>query len=279
IMWPIVESYVTSGRYGNDMRSAIGAFNMTWMPATIVSMFAIAPLLQNHGEWAIGGLALANFAALLPIARLPREPGEHETRGASNVPTSYPHLLRSARVLLPVSYLLMAALSPILPYRFDDIDVSLTWQAPATATWMIVRALALLVMWRFPGWHGRWGTLLLGGALMAGGFGVAATAPMLPLMLIGLAMFGGGLGIIYYTALYYVMAVGRSEVDASGTHEGLIGAGYAVGPVAGLIGLAIGGGAGVVGVTLTVAALGGAIAVGPYLRRGGASSDRPSERR
>jgi len=84
---------------------------------------------------------------------------------------------------------------------------------------------------------------------------------------------------IYYASLYYVMAVGQSEVDASGTHEGLIGAGYAVGPVAGLIGLAIGGGAGVVGVTLTVAALGGAIAVGPYLRRGGASSDRPSERR
>jgi hypothetical protein len=46
-----------------------------------------------------------------------------------------------------------------------------------------------------------------------------------------------GLGGIYTGALYYVMEVGASEVEAGGTHEALIGGGYTLGPLIGLGGL------------------------------------------
>src|SRR5690606_33164679 len=58
---------------------------------------------------------------------------------------------------------------------------------------------------------------------------------------VGLALFGFGLGGVYTGALYYVMEVGASEVEAGGTHEALIGGGYTLGPLIGLAGLWIAG--------------------------------------
>jgi hypothetical protein len=188
----------------------------------------------------------------------------------ANVSAEYPMLLRSARVLLPTSYLLNAAMSPILPYRFaqlrEEMEFSIQMETPAAATWMVCRVVAMLVMWRVGFWHGRWGTLLLGGATMTGGFGLVVLAPDLWWLLVGLGVLGVGLGMVYYAALYYAMSVGRAEVDAGGTHEALIGMGYSLGPLAGLLGTAIGGGAAVVGIVWAMVGLGAASALQPYRR-------------
>ena len=187
-------------------------------------------------------------------------------------------LLRSVRVLLPVSYLLSSVMAPLLPYRFEQIGVPVEWETPATATWMLVRVAALLVMWKVPFWHGRWGTLVVGAVAMTVGFALVVLAPSLPALLLGFASLGVGLGVIYYAALYYAMAVGGAAVEAGGTHEALIGAGYAVGPVVGLIGSAIGGGAGIVGLVWLCVAVSAVPATGPYLhwrrRRGGSEHRR-----
>ncbi len=89
-------------------------------------------------------------------------------------------------------------------------------------------------------------------------------------MLAGLASLGVGLGVVYYAALYYAMAVGRAQVEAGGTHEGLIGAGYTIGPLAGLAGTAIAGGVGIVGAVWGLVGLAGIPAIRPYreARRG-----------
>jgi MFS family permease len=265
VVWPIVESYVTSGRHGPAMRSAIGWFNVTWMPAMAVPMFLMAPLLEHHGEWTFGGLAVANAVAIVAVIGLAPRPAAHDERvAAEHVSETYPFLLRSARVLLPLSYVLMSVMAPILPYRFERLGVDVFWETPSTATWMICRVVALVVMWRLAFWHGRWGTLLLGGLTMAAGFAAVILAPSLPVMLAGFACFGIGLGVVYYAALYYAMSVGRAHVEASGTHEGLIGAGYVAGPILGLAGTALGGGAAIVGLVWGALALSAIPAVIPY---------------
>ncbi len=266
IIWPIIESYLTAGRHGPAMRSAIGWFNVTWMPAMAAPMFIMAPLLEHHGQWAIGGLAAANVLALASLAAFARWPSEHDADAASeHVTASYSYLLRCARVLLPLSYVMSSGLAPILPYRFEQIGVDVWWETPSTATWMLARVAALVVMWRLAFWHGRWGTLLLGALAVAGGFATIVLAPSLPVMLIGFACMGVGLGVIYYAALYYAMAVGQAKVEAGGTHEGLIGAGYTAGPIAGLAGTALGGGVAIVGVMWTLTVVAGIAAVRPYL--------------
>lgn len=290
VCWPLVESYLTSGRHGPAMRSAIGWFNLTWMSTVIIPLLAIAPILEHHGRWAIGAQAFANLAALIPLCYFAARPGHHAADlAASNVTDEYPLLLRCARVLLPMSYLLFAAMGPILPYRLEEIGVDVDFETPAVATWMIVRVLALIVMYRMRFWQGRWGTLLLAGTSMAGGFALVVLAPGLSSMMVGFAIFGAGIGMVYYAALYYAMAVGHAEVEASGVHETLIGGGYAVGPLAGLAGTTLAqgtsvgrhmtGGQAIVGIVWAFLAVGAIAAVPPYLaarrlRRRSAKPDR-----
>ena len=51
----------------------------------------------------------------------------------------------------------------------------------------------------------------------------------------GLVALGIGMATIYSGALYYALVVGQAEVEAGGTHEALIGVGYTVGPLCGLL--------------------------------------------
>jgi hypothetical protein len=267
ILWPVIESYVTAGRHGAQMRSAIGRFNLTWALAVAIPLLAMAPILERHGEWAIGGFVPISIVAMVVLASFARHPGHHDPETAdAHVGSEYRLLLRSARVLLPLSYVLSSAMNPILPYRFEALDVAVGWETPATATWTVVRVLAFVAMWRLGFWHGRWGTLLLGGLAMTGGFALVVMGPNLLTILAGFATLGAGVGVIYYAALYYAMAVGRAQVEAGGTHEGLIGAGYAAGPMVGLGGAAVANGLGIVVAVWTLVGLAGLPAIRPYAR-------------
>ena len=72
-----------------------------------------------------------------------------------------------------------------------------------------------------------------------GGLALVLLAHTLPVLVAGLFAYGAGMGVIYYASLYYVMAVGAAAVDAGGNFEALIGVGYCVGPLLGLIGEAL----------------------------------------
>ncbi|MBY0262079.1 MAG: hypothetical protein K2Q20_07025, partial [Phycisphaerales bacterium] len=88
---------------------------------------------------------------------------------------------------------------------------------------------------------GRWWPIALGGGILLVSFATIVMAPQfsttlaLPALIAGLLGFGIGMGVIYCAALYYVMEVSHSGVDAGGMHEAAIGTGYAVGPLLGLL--------------------------------------------
>jgi hypothetical protein len=158
-----------------------------------------------------------------------------------------------------------------LPHRLAGLGSA----APASvlaATWMLTRFAALFVMWRVGFWHGRWGTLVAGGASLAGGLALVLLAPSLAMVLLGLALFGAGMALTYYAALYYALAVGHGAVDAGGNFEALIGLGYGLGPTLGLAGQLVGGGSAprassaTVAFTWLVAATFSALALRVYLR-------------
>jgi len=282
-LWPIVESYLAAGRHGAAMRSAMGWWNVTWTGAVAIALVLMAPLIsEQHAVMAVVALAPISLLALPSLIGFTRSPGVHdESLWRESITAEYPLLLRSARVLLPLGYLLIGAISPLMPYRLEDLGVAAISETPMTATWMIARVAALAIMWRVAFWHGRWGALLFGAAMITGGFAVIVAAPNVPIMLVGLIAFGMGQGVVYYTALYYALSVGAAAVDAGGTHEALIGVGYTIGPAAalaglrlpGMLGLTITGGTGIV-IAVTALTLVAALpALAPYRaarrRRGG----------
>lgn len=232
--FPVVESFLTAGRHGPEMRSAIGIFNLTWTPPTALPL-VVLPLFARHPAGSFALSAAATGAAWLAMWRLPAHPARHEPEaaGAAIGPT-YRKLLAAATWMLPISYVVSATLAPVLPHRLTAVGVGADASLIA-ALWMATRFLTLLVMWRSHFWHGRWGSLIAGAAALLGGLILVLAAGSLAPVVAGLLLYGAGMGMIYYSSLYYVMAVGHAAVDAGGNFEALIGVGYCVGPLLGLL--------------------------------------------
>ncbi len=263
LQWPIVQHFLAANRHGEAMRNAIGWFNASWMLATALGLAAAGPLAQaGLTKWAIPSLLPINLLAMAFLALFPaRAPTHDPGESARHVPSSYRSLLRASRVLHPMGYLVIGALSPILPYLFTTIGTNESSQAPIGASWHYARLAAVLVLWRYNFWHGRAGTLVIAGLLLGSGFAIAVAAPNEELLIIGLIALGVGQGTIYYNAIYYGLAIGAAEVDAGGTHEALVGAGYCVGPGLGLAMFAIGGGpSAFIGAVIGALAVGGVLA-------------------
>ena len=269
LVWPVVESYLGAGRHGAELRRALGWFNITWTAATALPLLILPWLAGIHPLSALGLSALMNAAAMLSLLLLPRRPGtiHAETAGAA-IGSEYPLLLKSARWLLPLSYLMSSTLAPVLPHRLLALGSSGVPESMLAAVWMVARFLTLAGMARITGWHGRWGALFAGAASLGGGLALVLLSPTLSGVVAGLALFGVGMGVTYYASIYYSLSVGHAAVDAGGDFEALVGLGYILGPIVGIAGRSAAGAAhaaiGTVAAASVVSALGAILALQPY---------------
>lgn len=245
VLWPIVESYLSGARSGEPLRRAIGIWNVTWSAALVAASWAVAPAIKDYAAETILLLGGVHLLCVPFFRLLSREPAAHEEEHHEPHPPVYAALLVTFRMLLPVIYLIASALSPYLPSALTELDVPPVWHTILGSAWLLPRAIAFFVLMHWQGWHGKWSTAIVSGVLVVAGFGVAVMAPTLPrlglsnstsvvVLVAGLAVFGLGKASVYTAALYYGLAVGKSEVQAGGKHEALIGCGYTLGPACGL---------------------------------------------
>lgn len=244
VVWPLVESFMSAGRHGPELRKTIGWFNVTWTPAVAVPLL-LMPWVTRLGPLAsIWTSALCNGVAMVAVAGFPARPAHHDPeRSRQSVGADYRFLRDATRWLLPLAYLMAAVLSPVLPARLLALGVQPDVAPVLASTWMVSRfaTLALLAATSF--WHGRWSTLLGGGVALGTGMACALLAPTAWLFTLALTVFGAGMAVLYYASLYYGLAVGHAQVDAGGTFEGLVGLGYFLGPALGIAGYQMAGAA------------------------------------
>lgn len=238
-LWPITESYLSGGRSGVGLRRAIGGFNIVWSAAVAAAYWCMAPLVEKHPLTVILAVAIVHVGSLVLVLMLPARPAAHDEDLHEPHPDVYPRLLALFRLELPISYLCLSALTPYLPTVLKELGISTGWQTPIASTWLVARVLTFALLQAWHGWHGRWSAAIVGGVLLLVGFSGAVISARLsgvglPALFVSLAVFGVGMGTIYTAALYYAMSVGKSEVEAGGMHEALIGVGYAAGPGCGL---------------------------------------------
>ncbi|MEO1716979.1 MAG: hypothetical protein AAFR76_07675 [Planctomycetota bacterium] len=235
LVWPIVEWYLSGGRKHAALRSATGKFNITWTGAIVVCFWLLYLFLDRAPLDVLGLLALLHVAGLIVVLGLPERPAPPLDHHDPHPPV-YDQMLPVARRLLPISYLLMSALSPYLVGALGQLGIELKWQPVLASIWLVARVAAMTTLERWHGWHQSWATHITGATLLVLGFAGCVLAPAadsLPLMLVSLAVFGVAMGIIYTAALYYALEVGGHSADAGGTHEALIGIGYTAGPAIG----------------------------------------------
>lgn len=246
-LWPIVESYLSGGRTGRDLRTSTARFNVCWSSASFAVMWLAAPLLDERPLSVLAIAGALHVASCLVLPLLPSHPGRHIHEEHEPPPPVYRQLLIVFRWLLPTGYVLAYCLSPLMPSLVARVGLGnaslkfagVEWAVGAiiASTWLFSRigSFSLFAFWH--GWHGKWATAFATASIMLLGFAIAVTAPGAGWLVMGLALFGIGLGGVYASALYYALEVGQAEVDAGGAHEALIGLGYTLGPLAGLGGL------------------------------------------
>lgn len=242
VLWPMVESYVSGGRRGHELRSVIGWWNVVWSSALIISSLGVSKLVEHHAALAILLLGMVHVVAAVLVRSFGPEPGAHEHDDPHEVPPIYHKLLITFRLLLPMSYLVSSALLPGLPRVMERAGIAVDWAVAVAAVWLLARSISFYAYQRWGGWHGRWWPAIFGPGVLLTGFGIAVLTTrvatgsiVVPLVVLGLALFGVGMATIYSGALYYAMEVGQAEIDAGGTHEALIGVGYTAGPLCGLL--------------------------------------------
>ncbi len=233
--WPIIESFLSGGRRGRSLRASIGAFNLTWAAAVGLAFWGMSLLIRQAPLAVIACLGAAHLASAAIALALPAHPPKHLAEPHEPHPPVYRDMLVCFRWLLVMSYVLVCALGPVMPTRLGAIGLTADKAAQIASAWTISRLGVFALMQWWHGWHGRWITPIWACAALLAGFALALMAPSSSGVLVGLSLFGIGLGGIYCAALYYAMEVGGAEVEAGGTHEALIGMGYTVGPLLGLL--------------------------------------------
>jgi hypothetical protein len=252
VLWPLVESFVSGGRSGHELRSTIGVFNIVWSSAIIAGYWLIAPMTKKDPVVALVLLGSVHVFAGVLLASFSREPYPHIHEEHEPHPRVFEQLLIVFRLLLPMSYVALSTIGPHLPNVAGKLLSDTEWQTRMVTAWLLPRVLGFWILARWGGWHGKWWAAVVGAVLLIAGFagavlGTAFSAPgsegVAPAhadavawiaTLGGLACFGLGMAMVYSGALYYAMEVGKAEVDAGGKHEALIGVGYTFGPGIGL---------------------------------------------
>lgn len=242
VLWPMMESFLSGGRSGSGLRAAIGNWNLVWSGALLAPFFASAALVERDPAVGFAGLGAVHVACAAFLLTFQREPAPHLEEAHEPHPPVYTQLLVVFRMLLPMGYFVFSAMNPVLPSLMASMGVGAAWRPIVAIAWLASRTATFAILGRWQGWHGTWGFPMAGAVALLAGFAMGVLSPLLgqgaapvSVMVIGLVVFGAGMAMIYSGAIYYAMEVGKSEVDAGGTHEALIGVGYMGGPACGIV--------------------------------------------
>ena len=234
LKWPVIESFVSAGLTPRQTAGAIGWFNFSWASAVPLALLLAGPLIATS-VWALfaaaAALNLLSLALSLPVPARPVHLSEsHPERPPAGQLVRLGRLLSASRWLMLLSYGMMQILAALIPSIFERFDVRVAVSAGLSGLLDLLRLGAFLIFGLWTGWHGRRGVLGVALVALPLSFAAILSGASLPLVLAAEVVFGLSAGAIYYAALYYAMVVKNASVDASGAHEGLIGAGFAIGP-------------------------------------------------
>lgn len=243
LKWPIVESFVSAGRGPSELVRVLGRFNTSWAIAVPLALASSGTLIASAFPGALFAAAAGLNALALALGwPLPAQPlhleETHPERPPAGELSRAASLLVSARWTMLLSYALLFLLAPLVPNVFAKLGLDVALAAPASGLLDLARVAAFAFLGVVVGWRGRAQPLALALATLPVSFAMILFGNSLAIVLLGEVLFGFASGLCYTAALYYALLVKNASVDAGGAHEALIGLGFALGPLAGLIGRA-----------------------------------------
>jgi predicted MFS family arabinose efflux permease len=245
--WPLFESYVSAGRTPREILSAVGGYNVSWACAMPIAVGVSGPIISSAWPFLLFAVpATINVVAIALVRLIPARPSHldhaHPERPAEAELRRIGGLLVSARWSMLAGYGLLFLLAPLMPVIFQRLHLDVALATPAAALFDVVRVTSFIVLGRTGrAWRGRALPLAITAVLLPLGFLMVMFGSSLGVVLMGELIFGAASGFAYTAALSYAMVVNNASVDAGGAHEGLIGLGLGLGPLAGIIGYSLSG--------------------------------------
>jgi MFS family permease len=245
IKWPVVESFMSAGRPPRELVREIGRYNTVWGLSVPLAMASSGPLIALGPGLMFGAAAVLNLAAAALALLLPAHPAHldhaHPERPQPGELARFGALLASARWSMLLSYALLFLLAPLMPQVFAKLGLPITHATAAAGLLDVGRVACFAAVGAWVGWRGRPLPLVLSVFVLPLAFFLILFGNNLWLVLFGELLYGLAAGFTYTAALYYALLVKNASVDAGGAHEGLIGLGFALGPLAGIAAHALGG--------------------------------------
>ena len=243
-IWPTIEALVSEGDTPDHVPHAVGIYNITWAAANAVAFFIGGTLIQKFGYRSIFYVPLAmvvvQFCLVFWLEQLhvnpspaPAEvkppPPDPKRPSAARAKT----FLRMAWLANPFAYVAINTLLAVLPGIADKFALSPMFAGFVCSLWCFVRLGAFVVLWRWTGWHYRFGWLAVSFAVLILSFAAILLAPSLVVLVAAQLFFGWAIGLIYYSSLFYSMDASETKSEHGGIHEAAIGLGNCVGPAMG----------------------------------------------
>ncbi len=241
LKWPPIESFVSAGRSPAELVRLLGQFNVAWAFAVPAALVVAGPIIASgRPEAFFECAALLNAVAIGLCLPLPQNPAhfedDHPARPDARSLAGASRLLVSARWSMLSSYTLLFLLAPLMPETLRRLELEVTTATAWVALLDVARVVSFGAAGWYTGWRDRSALLVASAVTLPLAFALVLGASSLPLLALGEVAFGLASGFCYSASLYYALLVKNASVDAGGAHEGLIGVGFALGPLAGLAG-------------------------------------------
>ncbi len=243
IKWPVIESFISAGRSPAELVRVLGRFNTAWAGAVPLALLASGQLIASSFPRSLfaaaAGCNAMAFALSLPLPARPEHQRPETHLAAVPASAHLSGLLLSSRWMLILNYALMFLLAPLMPDVFTRLNVTVAEATAANGLLDLARVLTFAALGAMASWRGRRWPLIACMLLMPVSFAMMFLPNTLSVVLLGEIAFGVAGGFFYTAALYYAQLLKNASVDAGGAHEGLIGIGFALGPLAGILGHAL----------------------------------------
>lgn len=250
-MWPPMESAISRMPTRVSLMTRMTIYNLIWSGAGFGALFTVGTIAQLGWHWiyVIPAISMAGVVALLVFCTMgqstPETPtADHTTAPADPKSDQDPALARRSTTLLhmawlanAMAYVAITVVIPLMPTLADKAGVrSLAAVGLFQSPWALLRFVGFILMWKWTGWHYSVRWMLGAYVALAATFAVMLLSPAnIVIFLTAQAIFGIAIALLYASSLYYAMHVSKGAGGHAGLHEALIGAGVAIGPMAGAL--------------------------------------------
>jgi predicted MFS family arabinose efflux permease len=248
VTWPCLEALACEGESTATLPRKVGIYNVVWSIAFALGLFSGGMIMSELGSKSMFLLPAAIHAIQIVMVANLKTVGKawHELPGAPTQTAAAPHeadaqrnkmFLRMAWLANPFAYIAMNTVIPLIPQVAASLHLSQTAAGCFCSIWMFARTASFVALWKWTGWHYRFGWLVASYALMIATFAAILLFKNLWLLVAAQILFGFAVGLIYYSSLFYSMDASDTKGEHGGLHEAAIGLGIFLGPAIGFTAL------------------------------------------